>query len=156
MIIRDSVKKDDIKNIKEIVESTGYFNKEEIDIAIELVEDKLNNSKSTYQFKFLEIENKVIAYSCFGLIPCSKISYDLYWIVVHNNFRGKGYGKYLIKETENFIKNIGGYQIIVETSSKEQYKPTRDFYIKSGYKELVVYKDFYDYRDNKIVYYKIL
>jgi len=156
MNIRDFVKESDIKAVKDIVESTGFFNKEEIEIAIELIEDRFKNPKSTYRFKFLEIENKVIGYSCFGLIPCSRISYDLYWIVVHNDYRGKGYGKYILKETEDFIKKCNGYQIIVETSSKEQYKPTRDFYIRCGYKELVIYKNFYDFNDHKVVYYKIL
>lgn len=156
MNIREFVKESDLECVKNIVESTGFFNEEEVSIAVELVEDRLRNEKSTYQFKFLEIDDRVIGYSCFGLIPCSKISYDLYWIVIHNNYRGKGYGRDILKYTENSIKNIGGYQIIVETSSREQYKPTRDFYKKCGYKKLTIYKNFYDFNDHKVVYYKIL
>ncbi len=88
------------------------------------------------------------------MIPCSKISYDLYWIAVHSSQRGKGYGKHLLKLTEEYIKKLGGIQIILDTSSTEQYSPTRHFYESSGYEKATMIPDFYDYGDGKVIYVK--
>ena len=122
-----------------------------------MIDERLEKGeKSGYLFNFLEKDGKVIGYSCFGLIPCSIISYDLYWIVVHNDHRGSGHGKYLISETEKYIKKIGGVQIYVDTSSKEQYKPTRSFYEKSGYTQIALFENFYDFGDGKVIYFKKL
>jgi ribosomal protein S18 acetylase RimI-like enzyme len=153
--IRDRVKTSDIETIHEIVKSTKYFSEEEEHIAKELIEERLQKGDASgYLFNFLEKDGEVLGYSCFGLIPCSAISYDLYWIVVHNDHRGNGYGKYLIEETEKYIKKIGGKQIYVDTSSKDQYKPTRSFYEKSGYKQLALFEDYYDFGDGNVIYIK--
>lgn len=155
LIIRDTVKKTDVKAIDSIVRSTGFFPEHEIEIAVELIEERLQKGlDSGYLFNFLELNGEVVGYSCFGPIPMTKISYDLYWIAVHNDCRGKGFGKYLLDYTEKYIKNLGGKQIYVETSSKDQYKPTREYYKKMKYKKLVVFEDFYDYNDGKVVYVK--
>jgi ribosomal protein S18 acetylase RimI-like enzyme len=155
--IRDKVNPEDIKIVYDIVKSTGFFRADEENIAKELIEDSvLHGDKSDYKFLFLEINNRTVAYSCFGLIPCSLISYDLYWIVVHNEHRGKGYGKFLMNETEKYIKGREAFQIYADTSSKEQYKPTRAFYEKCGYKLAAELKDFYDYGDAKVIYFKKL
>ena len=58
--------------------------------------------------------------------------------------------------TEKAIKEIGGYGIYVETSSKEQYHPTRSFYTKMNYIQKALFEDFYDKNDGKVVYVKFL
>ncbi|MBN2546474.1 MAG: GNAT family N-acetyltransferase [Spirochaetes bacterium] len=155
--IRDTVKQSDIKEIESIVRSTGFFPEEEIKIAVELIEERLNKGlESGYLFNFLEIDNEVAGYSCFGPIPLTNISYDLYWIAVHNKYRGKGYGSCLLKYSEEYMKKQGAYQIYVETSSKKQYKPTRRYYKKMGYKKIAHFKNFYNLHDGKVIYYKKL
>jgi ribosomal protein S18 acetylase RimI-like enzyme len=155
--IRDTVKQNDVEVIREITESTGFFPEDEVKIAVELIEERLQKGlDSGYLFNFLEYKGRVIGYTCFGLIPLSHISYDLYWIVIHNDFRNKGLGKYLMKKMEDYIKAAGGIQIYVDTSSKKQYLPTRKYYKKSGYKQIAFFKDFFDYGDGKVVFYKKL
>lgn len=154
---RNTVEKEDIKDVKNIVSSTGFFRNDEINIAVELVQEYLDKGEeSGYKFIFAEIDGKTVAYSCYGLIPCSLISWDLYWIVTHNDFRGKGIGKIILQETENQIKKYGGKTIYIETSSKEKYFPTQKFYEKNRYSIKTIYEDFYELNDNKIIYYKKL
>jgi len=155
--IRDYVKESDAEVIEKITRETNYFTEEETLIARELVEERLQKGiKSGYLFNILEKESEIVAYSCFGEIPCSYISYDLYWIVVRNDLRGNGIGAYLLKKCEEYIKKLGGYQIYLDTSSKDQYLPTRNFYKKNGYKEVADFKNFYDFNDDKIIFNKIL
>jgi ribosomal protein S18 acetylase RimI-like enzyme len=97
---------------------------------------------------------ETVAYSCYGLIPCTLHSYDLYWIATHKDFMNKGIGRALLRETENAIWKSGGTGIYVETSSKDQYSPTRAFYDNNGYILKARYEDFYDRGDDKCVYIK--
>ena len=152
---RDTVKKEDIESVRSIIQSSNFFNQEEIDIAAELVQDRFEKAeKSTYEFLFAEQDQKNIGYSCFGRIPGTKASYDLYWIAVENQDRGKGIGKDLLARTEQVIQKAGGYKIYVETSSQEKYAPTRHFYLKSGYILEACLKDFYGPNDDKHIYTK--
>jgi len=152
---REIVTNQDIEFVREIVNSTGFFHDYEINIAVELVEETIiKGSEEGYRFVFADYKDKPIGYCCYGLIPCTKSSYDLYWIAVHNNYRGKGIGKALLNKTELAIKKLGGTAIFIETSSKELYKPTRQFYLNTGYVTEVVIKDFYDAGDDKYLFSK--
>ncbi len=154
---RKEVKTEDLVNVKRIIESSGFFHSFEIPIAVELVDERLiNGADSGYNFVFAEMDHKTIAYSCYGEIPCTVGSFDLYWIAVHNDFRGKGIGEALIKQTEEEIKRNGGRGIYVETSSRDLFLPTRKFYEKTGYKPEATIKGFYAVDDDKIIYVKRL
>jgi len=154
---RKMVVPSDIMSVTQILKSTGFFKPYEIDVAIELIEDRLKNGEGCgYQFYFLEIEGRTVAYGCYGEIPCTIKNYDLYWLAVDNNLRGNGLGRMLLEKIEDDIKAHGGRGIYIETSNKEQYAPTVVFYEKCKYQQIAVYKDFYDINDNKAVYYKKL
>ncbi|MBN1903599.1 MAG: GNAT family N-acetyltransferase [Deltaproteobacteria bacterium] len=145
----------DIRDIVEIVSSTGFFNDEELDVAAELVEERLTKgTASGYYFLFMEVDNKVTGYSCFGPIPGTMSSFDLYWIAVHNASRGMGFGKIIMERSEKEIARMKGNRIYVETSSKELYIPTRKFYEACGYIAEARLKDFYAPGDDKIIYVK--
>jgi ribosomal protein S18 acetylase RimI-like enzyme len=145
----------DPARIREIVSSTGFFREDEIRVAVELVEEWLAKGEASgYEFFFADIDGKPVAYSCYGLIPCTLHSYDLYWIATHQDFKNRGIGRTLLRETEKAIQKAGGITIYVETSSRDQYTPTRAFYDNNGYIVKARYEDFYDRGDDRIVYIK--
>lgn len=152
---RKIVRESDVDAVKEIVESTGFFYDHEIPVAGELVEEAVAKGReSGYEFVFADLHGKPVGYACYGLIPCTKTSYDLYWIVVHNNHRGKGLGKILLNEVEKDVKEWGGTAIYIETSAKELYAPTHFFYESAGCRLEATFADFYDVGDHKRVYVK--
>jgi len=154
---RTLVKKTDAQLVREMVRSSGFFYDEEVEVAVELVEERLaKGDRSGYHFLFAEYSGEVVGYTCFGPIPCTKSSYDLYWIVVKNDFQNKGLGKILIQKSEDIIAKRGGTRIYAETSSRPLYDPTRAFYKKAGYREDAVIKDFYAPGDSKVIYVKII
>jgi D-alanine-D-alanine ligase len=154
---RREVRKDDPQHIEEIVRSTGFFREDEIIVARELAEERLlKGPASGYEFIFADVKDKPIAYSCFGLIACTLVSYDLYWIATHQDFRNQGIGKLLLAETEREIARAGGKGIYVETSSLEKYISTRTFYERNLYQLKAQFEDFYDVGDHKVVYVKYL
>jgi ribosomal protein S18 acetylase RimI-like enzyme len=155
---RDYVKATDTTTVLNIVEATGLFTRAETHVAVELVEERLaKDTQSGYYFLFAEDDNgKVIGYACFGPIPCTQESFDLYWIAVMPEHQGHGIGKNLMEETQRIILSLGGSRIYIETSSRKQYERTRRFYLKSGYSRESVLKDFYSPGDDKIVFSKKL
>ncbi|MFH0757797.1 MAG: GNAT family N-acetyltransferase [Bacteroidota bacterium] len=157
IILRREVGPADPDTIKTIVTSTGFFREDEILVAAELAEERLQKgAASGYEFLFAEIAGEPVAYSCYGLIPCTLHSYDLYWIATHREYMNRGIGKFLLQETEKAIFGLGGEGIYVETSSKEQYTPTRAFYEKNQYLLKAMFKNFYAPDDDKLVYVKTL
>jgi ribosomal protein S18 acetylase RimI-like enzyme len=154
---RQQIQHSDIEAIADIVESSGFFSDEEVEIAIELAEEKLAQPhESTYQFVFAEDDaQRVLGYTCYGLIPGTHFSYDIYWIAVHKDMRGLGLGKLLIAATEKLIYQHGGRQIYADTSSRDQYKPTHKFYESCGYHQEAYLKNFYHEGDSKIIYAKV-
>lgn len=143
--------------VRKILESSGFFYDFEVDVAVELVETALQEGeKAGYFFVFAEKDGKTLGYTCFGDIPCTKCSYDIYWIGVHQQERGNGIGGLLLAETEKIIRERGGNGTYLETSGMEKYLPTRNFYLKYHYTVEAVIKDFYDYGDDKYIFVKHL
>lgn len=154
---RHDIEPSDLDAILNIVQSSGFFSSAEIELARELAADRLEHGRqSSYQFLFAQESGQVVGFTCYGLIPATVGSYDLYWIAVSEAMRGRGLGKILLQKTESLIAFVGGKHVYAETSSRAQYIPTHRFYEACGYVLEAVLKDFYAPDDSKIIYSKIL
>jgi len=149
------INKKDLKELKVIIKDNIFFKVEEQKLAISLIEEYLSKKeKSGYSFVLAICDSKIVAYTCYGKIPCTKNSYDLYWIVVNKKFRGCGYGSEILIETEKQVKKQKGKSLYIETSSRKVYNKTRNFYLKNSYKIAAILKDFYAKFDDKFVFVK--
>ncbi len=154
---RQEIRPSDPEAVLQIVRSSGFFSSAEVEVAHELVCDGLANAQSSsYRFLFAQYRKVVVGYTCYGLIPATAGSYDLYWIAVTDQMRGRGLGKNLLQKTENLIRGVEGRRLYAETSSRDLYLPTRLFYEKCRYLREAVLVDFYAPGDSKIIYSKFL
>lgn len=157
LTFRGDAEPEDREHVRRIVASAGFFSGEEILVAVELVEERLEKGlRSGYHFIFVECDGVPVGYACFGPIACTKASYDLYWIAVAASFRRLGIGGKLLAESLRAMESLGGVRVYVETSSRLQYDPTRSFYRRHGFEEEAVLKDFYDMGDHKVIYSKLI
>lgn len=157
IVFRHSPTLTDLENVREILTSTGFFFDFEIEVALELIKEYLQKGEeSGYFFVFAEIEGKTMAYASFGPIPCTRHSYDLYWIGVHQHCRGLGIGGLLLQRCEEEIQKRGGKKVYIETSSTPKYDPTRKFYLSKHYKQAAFLEDYYSLNDGKYIYVKDL
>lgn len=153
--LRNNITESDLNRIRNLVELTGFFHPDEIDIAVELLQERLlKGDASGYHFIMADYYGRLAGYACFGPIPCTKSSFDLYWIAVHPNFQERGLGRQLMREAENRIRQLGGTRIYVDTSQRDQYAGTRAFYVSCGYEVESVQKDFYAEGDGRVIYLK--
>jgi len=157
IVLRDDVRPGDAAAVRAIVRSSGFFHEHEIDVAVELVEDRLSRGPaSDYRFLLADAGDRTVGYTCYGEIACTVGSYDLYWIAVYEDWRRRGLGRRLLAETERRIAAAGGRRIYVETSSRSQYEPTRRFYERCGYGVAATLDDFYAPGDGKVIFCKVV
>jgi len=155
MTLRTTVRHEDGEVIRDIVSSTGVFRPDEIGIAVELMEERLRMGlASGYHFIFAERDGRALGYSCYGPVPLTLHSYDLYWIAVRKDIQSTGIGKILLERSEAAIGELGGRKIYIETSSKEMYLGTRRFYERCGYLAEATLREFYSPGDDKVIYVK--
>jgi len=147
----------DRKPLVGLLKATGFFNKEEIGVAMELVADRLAlGEHSHYRFAVAERGADVVGYAAWGPIPGTSESADLYWIAVAPAAQGHGVGRALLAESERWMAESGRVRIYVETAGRPQYAPTRAFYNACGYRVAAELEDFYSPGDAKVVFLKVL
>lgn len=157
ILYREEVFSSDVETVRNLTSATAFFTQDEISVAVELVEERLAKGlRSGYHFLFAEHSGQVLGYTCFGPIPCTLSSFDIYWIAVLPAMQSRGVGRELLQRTEQKIADLGGTRIYVETSARSQYQPTLRFYQRQGYSQAALLKDFYGPGDHKAVYLKIL
>ncbi len=150
----------DPARVRALVDSLAMFTAEEVDVAEELVLERLQRGPASgYEFVLLDQESgadgwRLAGYACYGRIPCTVASYDLYWIAVDKALQGHGLGRLLLDLTEYLVRAAGGERLLAETSSLPRYAPTRKFYLGTGFFERARFPDFYARGDDKLVYEK--
>jgi ribosomal protein S18 acetylase RimI-like enzyme len=154
---RTTARSDDAAAVGRLVEATGFFNPEEIGIAVELVEERIaKGDASGYFFLFADGPSGLLGYACYGPIAGTAESYDLYWVAVHPQAQGHGLGRRLLLAAESAIASRGGGRVYAETSSRDLYAPTRAFYLRCGYTEVARLDDFYGEADAKVIYLRVV
>jgi D-alanine-D-alanine ligase len=155
--LRFAVSTGDPAAVRRLAEATGYFSAAEAEVAEELVLERLSKGpESGYHFVFAELDGKLAGYACYGPVPLTESSYDLYWIVVSPEVQGKGLGRILLQAAERRVRQAGGTRLYADTSGRAQYASTRAFYERVGFRPEARLEDFYARGDAKVIYSKPL
>ncbi|MBF0144329.1 MAG: GNAT family N-acetyltransferase [Magnetococcales bacterium] len=149
----DEVGPEDVERVRRLVAATGKFNREEIDMAAELVEMRISlGERSGYRFVLARGRGgDLLGYACFGPIEGTDARFDFYWIAVLPECQGRGLGQRLLEATEEAIWGAGGRRIYLDTSTSVPYEATRRFYDRAGYRREAVLVDFYRDGDGKLI-----
>ncbi len=148
----------DRRNIAKVASGTPLFTPEEVHCVLDLWDDTQNypSQPNPYLFLGAYAGKRLIGFSCYGHRSLTKGAYDLYWIAVDVAQQHHGVGKKLLKATETSVKRHKGNLLLVETSDRPDYAPTRQFYADNGYIECGRVPNFYNPDDGLVMYYKEL
>ncbi len=147
----------DTEAIEKILNKIPTFTEEEVNVAMELLNISVINTEQTdYHIYVYEYEGKILGYHCTGRRPLTDAVYDLYWIVADPDSPVKGIGKSLLEHAENFVNENNGRWFLAETSSKESYTRTRNFYLRNNFSIVAQINDFYKVGDHLMVFGKYL
>jgi ribosomal protein S18 acetylase RimI-like enzyme len=145
--------------IHAISANTSVFSKEEVETVDELWDEyqAQGPERSGYYWLVDKEENdRILGYACYGPRALTDRTYDLYWIAVSSDAHRGGIGRRLLAASEEAIRNLGGRLLVLETSGKPTYEPTRKFYLATGYTLEATLKDFYSDGDDLVVFTKRL
>jgi len=147
----------DVDGILAFMKETGFFHEGEIEVAREVLEEAIAKGPEGHYQSFTLLDGgQPVGWICCGHTPCTKGTFDIYWIGVSPKCQGRGFGRVLLEHVEKFIRKIKGRVIIIETSGRPLYEATRGFYLKTGYTEAARIPDFYDQSDARVIYSKAL
>ena len=144
--------------LDDILRATGLFTEEEVGVALELIDTGVGaRPDEGYLFAVAEDDaGSPVGYACWGRVPMTDATFDLYWIAVEPREQGRGVGRALLAQVEASVRAAGGRLIVVETAGKPSYAGTRAFYERTGYPEVARLPDFYRDGDDKVLHVKRL
>ena len=147
----------DRSQLLELVRLQDNFNAQEVEVAIEVIDDTLDPTKNDYFILVAVSEGQgVVGFICYGEIPMTDRRFDLYWVAVAKASGRQGVGRLLLARMEGDLRGQGPAKVYVDTSSTPGYDRARSFYEKNGYQVACVLHDFYRDGDDKVIYLKEL
>ena len=141
--------------LERLTRDTGLFREEEVATAVELLDESLAGDDD-YRFVGAFDGEQLIGYACWGPTPGTAGTHDLYWIVVDREHQGEGIGTQLLAEVEQRLTTHDARLIVVETSSRPDYAPTRGFYEARGYTRTATIPGYYAPGDDLVLFTKDL
>jgi len=141
--------------LEQLTRDTGLFREGEVATAVELLDESLGGDED-YQFLGAFADDQLLGYACWGHTPGTEGTSDLYWIVVDRTRQGHGIGSELLGEVERRLTADGRRLVVVETSSRADYAPTRGFYEARGYSRTATIPAYYAPGDDLVIYTKDL
>ena len=148
----------DRRVLESILLRANVFTLEEINIAMDLIDLVLmdSNQKDYIIHCFVNAQDQPLGYICYGPIPMTQGTFDLYWIVVDSDFKGQGIGSRLVDFLEEEMRRLKGRMILADTSSISSYEEAHRFYQKKGFQEVARIADYYWEGNDRITYCKKL
>jgi ribosomal protein S18 acetylase RimI-like enzyme len=144
--------------LERLTRATGLFRTDEVETAVELLDESVSGSDD-YRFIGAFDDSRTDAltgYACWGPTPGTQGTCDLYWIAVDPAWQGQGIGTQLVREVERRLRADGCRLVVVETSSRADYGPTRGFYERRGYTRAAAIPGYYAPGDDLVIYTKDL
>lgn len=153
-----TLRQSDREKLHSILTATGAFLPEEINVAMELIDIVLMNpDQRDYTIRcVVEEGDQPLGYLCYGPVPMTEKTFDLYWIAVAPGSQGLGVGSKLIEFLEGCIRALEGRMILADTSSIAAYEKTHRFYERNGFREVARVPDYYSPGNDRITYCKRL
>ena len=137
--------------------ATGVFRPAEAAIALEVLDEALAGDED-YRFvgAYDGGADTLVGFACWGPTPATAGTWDLYWLAVDPAWQGKGVGSQLLREVESRLAAHRARLLVVETSFRADYAPTRAFYERRGFRRAALLPDYYAPGDDLVIYLKDL
>jgi ribosomal protein S18 acetylase RimI-like enzyme len=136
-----------------LIRSVDLFSEAEKDVALEVMDAYMEHPGEDYHaLGAFTHRDVLLGYACYGPTPCTAGTWDLYWIAVSGEARGRGIGTLLMEEMERRLVEMDARLLLIETSSRADYAPTRGFYERRGYEVVAKVPDFYAPGDDRVIF----
>jgi len=157
MIVIRPTQPEDTDSILRLAGAEPLFSREEAETVAELLEAHLDQEDHDgYFFLSAMDRDRLLGFACYGPTPLTQGTFDLYWIAVDSAAKGQGIGRALMARVEDEVRALGGRMIVLDTSGRPEYEPTRAFYHRLGYAHSATVQDFYAPGDDLVIFSRLL
>ena len=144
----------DASAVLRLAAAEPLFSREDREVVEELLFDYLEETEpGDYRYLTAIDGGRVVGFACYGPTPLTHGTFDLYWICVSRRQRRRGYGLALLKGVIRGVRREGGRLIVLDTSARRSFAPTRSFYEAAGFKSSARVPAFYGRGDDLVMYY---
>lgn len=152
MKIRE-IQRDDLSDVKEIVETSGLFPSDMLD---EMISGFLEDEDSGEIWLLAEVDSQCVGFAYCAPEMLTEGTYNLYAIATKDDVQGQGIGGKMLSHVEDHLKQLGHRILIVDTSGTDEFESSRLFYESCGYQKEAVIRDYWSEGDDKVTYWKRL
>jgi ribosomal protein S18 acetylase RimI-like enzyme len=147
---------DDTPALLELARGTEVFKPHEIVALREVLDDYHATNRAAGHRSVTAEEAGILGFAYYAPAAMTDRTWYLYWIAVRSDLQARGLGGRLLRHAEDEIRASQGRIMLIETSSMPYYALTRKFYLKHGYDQEAVLRDFYAEGDDMVVFRKRL
>lgn len=153
MNLRTELKPEDVEPLRQLLKDTGVFNAVEVDVGVELAEQTLAGDEG-YHWVVAEENGKMLGVICYGEVPLTEGTWDLYWILRSPGASSKGVAAQLLKACEDDLRKHHARLLVLDTSGTPPYQPARDYYVRNGFTLTARIPEYYRPGDDLLIYSK--
>ncbi len=147
----------DTPTLLALAEGTGVFKSLEIQALREVLDDyHAENERLGHRAVSFERGGTVAGFAYYAPAAMTEGTWYLWWIAVRKEGQAQGVGGALLRHAEAEVRQTGGRHLLIETSSQPHYELTRRFYLRHGYEQHAVIRDFYASGDDLVLFRKQL
>ena len=148
---------EDTATLVALADGTGVFKPHEMQALQEVLDDyHASNREEGHCSITYEQHGHIAGFAYYAPAAMTEHTWYLYWIAVTRQTQAKGIGGQLLRYVEDDIRHRHGRILFIETSSLPHYELTRKFYLKHGYEQEAVLRDYYAEGDGMVVFRKHL
>ncbi len=148
---------DDRAAIYDILMHSRIFGKADADCVDEMFLEtwtKRRDDADNYRWLLCWSDGRPVGFACYGTESLTEDTWDLFWVCVLPEARGKGVGRVLMTEAEEHARKDEGRVMVIYTSSTDRYAAARRLYESAGFTRTAVVPDYYSDGDDLNIYWK--
>ncbi len=148
---------DDRAAIYDILMQSRIFGKADADCVDEMFLEtwtKRRDDADNYRWLLCWSDDRPVGFACYGTESLTEDTWDLFWVCVLPEARGKGVGRVLMIEAEEHARKDKGRVMVIYTSSTDRYAAARRLYEGAGFTRKAVVPDYYSDGDDLNIYWK--
>jgi len=153
MELRRILRREDLPGIEKMLRDVQVFNEDEIICGVELAQQTLAGEEG-YHWVLAVEDGALVGLICYGTVPLTQGTWDLYWILRSPGAVSRGVAKALLEACEEDLRNHGGRLLVLNTSGTPAYQPARDFYLRNGFELSARLKEYYRPGDDLCIFTK--
>lgn len=143
----------DRTRIYDVLMRSGVFGKSDADTVDDMfMQAMAQPGPDAYHFIGYWHEGDMLGFACFGREAMTKHTWDLFWVCVLPEARGKGGGGALLRFAVEQARANGGRLMVIYTSSTPAYAPAHKLYQSQGFAPAARVADYYDTQDDLLIY----